>query len=112
VRKVNYPGLANAPSFALAQKQFPHGAGALLTFELESREKCFKFLNQLKLIRRATNLNDNKTLIIHPASTIFSEYSAEQKTAMGVSETLIRLAVGIEDLADLQEDLQQALEAA
>ncbi|MDR1453751.1 MAG: aminotransferase class I/II-fold pyridoxal phosphate-dependent enzyme [Candidatus Margulisbacteria bacterium] len=112
VRRINYPGLADSPSFALAQKQFPNGAGALLTFELESREKCFRFLNQLKLIRRATNLNDNKTLIIHPASTIFSEYSAEQKTAMGVPETLIRLAVGIEDLADLQEDLQQALEAA
>ncbi|MDR1323446.1 MAG: aminotransferase class I/II-fold pyridoxal phosphate-dependent enzyme [Candidatus Margulisbacteria bacterium] len=112
VRKVNYPGLADSPSFALAQKQFPNGAGALLTFELDSREKCFQFLNRLQLIRRATNLNDNKTLIIHPASTIFSEYTAEQKATMGVPETLIRLAVGIEDLADLQEDLQQALEAA
>ncbi|MDR1113593.1 MAG: aminotransferase class I/II-fold pyridoxal phosphate-dependent enzyme [Candidatus Margulisbacteria bacterium] len=112
VRKVNYPGLADSPSFALAQKQFPNGVGALLTFELDSHEKCFQFLNRLQLIRRATNLNDNKTLIIHPASTIFSEYTAEQKAAMGVPETLIRLAVGIEDLADLQEDLQQALEAA
>jgi O-acetylhomoserine (thiol)-lyase len=108
VQKVNYPGLDSA----LAQKQFPNGAGALLTFELDSREKCFQFLNRLQLIRRATNLNDNKTLIIHPASTIFSEYTAEQKAAMGVPETLLRLAVGIEDLADLQEDLQQALEAA
>ncbi|GBR72708.1 O-acetylhomoserine sulfhydrylase [Candidatus Termititenax aidoneus] len=108
VKKVNYPGLDNA----LAQKQFPNGAGALLTFELADRAKCFQFLNRLQLIRRATNLNDNKTLIIHPASTIFSEYTAEQKAEMGVPETLLRLAVGIEDLADLQEDLQQALEAA
>ncbi|MDR1996869.1 MAG: aminotransferase class I/II-fold pyridoxal phosphate-dependent enzyme [Candidatus Margulisbacteria bacterium] len=111
VRRVNYPGLPDAPAYALAQKQFPNGAAALLTFELADRAACFRFLNKLQLIRRATNLNDNKTLIVHPASTIFSEFSAELKAEMGVPETLIRLAVGIEDLADLQEDLAQALEA-
>jgi O-acetylhomoserine (thiol)-lyase len=111
VRRVNYPGLAEHPACTVAQKQFPRGAGALLTFELETPEKCFSFMDQLKLIRRATNLNDNKTLIIHPASTIFCEYTPARRLEMGVTDTLLRLAVGIEDLADLQEDLQQALEA-
>jgi len=68
-------------------------------------------MNNLKLIRRATNLQDNQTLIIHPASTIFCEYSAEQKKEMGVRETMIRLAVGIEDSEDLITDLGQSLEA-
>jgi O-acetylhomoserine (thiol)-lyase len=111
VGKVNYPGLPDHPACAVAQKQFPRGAGALLTFELETPAKCFKFMDNLKLVRRATNLNDNKTLIIHPASTIFCEYAPAQRLEMGVTDSLLRLAVGIEDLADLQEDLQQALEA-
>jgi O-acetylhomoserine (thiol)-lyase len=110
VVSVNYPGLKNSPVFELAQKQFPNGAAALLTFILHSKEECFKVINQLKLIRRATNLNDNKTLIIHPASTIFGEFSAELKQEMGVPETLIRLAVGIEDIEDIKADLAQALE--
>ena len=67
-------------------------------------------MNRLKIIRRATNLNDNKTLIIHPASTIFCEYSAKLKEEMGVTETLVRLAVGIEDVEDLIGDIKQALE--
>ena len=58
-------------------------------------------MNNLQIIRRATNLNDNKTLILHPASTIFCEYSPELKAEMGVRETMIRLAVGIEDAGDL-----------
>jgi O-acetylhomoserine (thiol)-lyase len=81
-----------------------------VTFELSSRQECFAFLDKLKLLRRATNIHDNKTLALHPASTIFCEYPADLRCQMGVPETLIRLAVGIEDVEDLISDVTQALE--
>ena len=109
--KVNFPGLAESPYYQTARKQFGDKPGAVLTFDLESKEQCFKFMNNLKLIRRATNLQDNRTLIIHPGSTIFCEYNDEQKKEMGVRETTLRLAVGIEDSEDLIADIQQSLEA-
>jgi O-acetylhomoserine (thiol)-lyase len=110
VTRVNYPGLESSRVHAIAKKQFGDRFGAVLTFELASRENCFAFLNKLKLVRRATNINENKTLAIHPASTIFCEYSKELKLEMGVPETLVRLAVGIEDIDDIIEDISLALE--
>lgn len=110
VKKVNYPGLESSPYHEIATRLFGVRCGALLTFELASKAECFAFLNKLKLLRRATNLNDNKTLALHPASTIFCEYPADLRQAMGVPETLIRLSVGIEDVDDLIADLTQALE--
>ncbi len=109
-KAVNYPGLESSPYYRIARKQFKDKPGALLTFDMESKEQCFKFMNGLKLIRRATNLNDNRTLILHPASTIFCEYDDKLKDEMGVRDTLIRLAVGIEDSRDLISDIQQSLE--
>ncbi len=111
VKFVNFPGLADSPYYQTARKQFGNKPGAVLTFDLENKERCFKFMNNLKLIRRATNLQDNRTLIIHPASTIFCEYSEQQKSEMGVRETMIRLALGIEDSEDLISDIRQSLEA-
>ncbi len=61
------------------------------------------------MLRRATNLNDNKTLIIHPSSTIFCEYSDAEKESMNVRDTVLRVAVGIEDFEDIAEDVEQAL---
>lgn len=110
IKQVNYPGLEDSPNYAIASRQFGTRFGSLLTFELAGRDECFKFLNNLKLVRRATNLHDNKTLAIHPASTIFCEYSPELKEKMGVPETMVRLAVGIEDSDDIIEDIKQALE--
>lgn len=98
-------------SYPRDTKQFNGLGGGLLTFELPSKEKSFRFINSLELIRKATNLNDNKTLVIHPASTIFCEYSEEEKKSMAVSEGLIRLAVGIEETEDIIEDLKRGLEA-
>lgn len=109
VKSVNYPGLEESPFHDLAKKQFGDKYGSILTFELADKETCFKFENNLKLIKRATNLGDNTTLIIHPASTIFSEYTPEARTEMCVAEGLLRLSVGIEDVEDLQEDILQAL---
>ncbi|MCP3892470.1 MAG: O-acetylhomoserine aminocarboxypropyltransferase/cysteine synthase, partial [Desulfobulbaceae bacterium] len=110
VRKVNYPGLADSSHHELARCQFNGHYGGLLSFELGSKEEAFRFINKLKLIRRATNINDNKTLIIHPASTIFSDCSQEERMEMDVPDTLIRLSVGIENINDLINDISQALE--
>ncbi len=82
----------------------------MLTFDLESEEACKSFINSLKLIHRATNLFDNRTLAIHPSSTIFGPLSPEQRKAMDVKDTTIRLSVGLEDPEDLYADLSQALE--
>lgn len=111
VRKVNYPGLEEHPDHELARRQFNGRFGGILTFELADRQACFALLDKLQLIRRATNINDNKTLAIHPASTIFTEFGAAQREAMGVTEGLLRISAGIEDPADLQDDLRQALAA-
>jgi len=111
VTQVNYPGLDNSPWHQNAAAQFQNGFGALLTFTLQSKEACFSFIDALKLVRRATNLNDNKTLIIHPASTIFCEYSREEREQMGVGDALIRLSVGIEDLDDIIDDLKTGFQA-
>lgn len=110
VRRVNYPGLKGSTFYKVSRRQFGDKPGAVLTFNLNSKKECFKFLNNLKLIRRATNLQDNRSLILHPASTIFCEYDDKLKKEMGVPETLIRLAVGIEDYRDIIEDIKQALE--
>lgn len=111
VKGVNYPGLKTSTYYEIARRQFGDKFGALLTFDLASKAECFKFMNNLKLIRRATNLQDNRTLILHPSSTIFCEYSDKLKNEMSVRDTMIRLAVGIEDAQDLISDIQQSLEA-
>lgn len=80
-----------------------------MTFDLESKEACFSFMNKLKIIRSATNINDNKTLIIHPFSIIFSEFNKEERKNAGIKDTSMRLSVGIENVEDLIEDIEQAL---
>jgi len=110
VLSVDYPGLKSHPSHALAKAQFGGIFGGILSFSLGGRAACYSAMDQLRLIRRATNINDNKTLIIHPASTIFSEFTPAQRGQLGVPEGLLRLSLGIENATDLVEDLAQALE--
>ena len=81
----------------------------MFTFNLKSREACFSFLNKLKLAKRATNLFDNKTLAIHPASTIFGTFTSEVRKEMNISDKTIRISVGLEDVEDLFNDFVQAL---
>lgn len=109
IRQVNYIGLEDNPYHELAQRQFGKTAGAMLTIDLRSKEECFRFLNRLILIHRATNLFDNRTLAIHPASTIFGLFPEEQLKKMDVRQTTIRLSVGLESPEDLLLDIQQAL---
>jgi O-acetylhomoserine (thiol)-lyase len=110
IQRVNYIGLEDNPYHELARRQFGTTAGAMLTIDLRSQEVCFSFLNRLRLIHRATNLFDNRTLAIHPASTIFGLFTEEQLRQMDVRQTTIRLSIGLEDAEDLLEDIQQALE--
>jgi O-acetylhomoserine (thiol)-lyase len=106
---VNYPGLENNNFHSLSNSQFGELPGAMLTFDLASKEACFSFLNRLKLIKRATNLFDNRSLIIHPASTIYGSFQEEIRKQMNISDNTIRLSVGLEDVEDLLQDIQQAI---
>ena len=106
---VNYTGLKDNPYYKLSTVQFGKYPGAMLTFDLPSREACFAFMNRLQLIRRATNLFDNKTLAIHPASTIYGSFTEMQRQEMDISQQTIRLSVGLEPVDDLYNDIKQAL---
>ncbi|MBK8806889.1 MAG: O-acetylhomoserine aminocarboxypropyltransferase/cysteine synthase [Bacteroidales bacterium] len=109
VKQVNYPALPSSKYFTLLNTHYKGKAGCLVNFELESKEKCFSFMNKLKMIRRATNFCDNKSLIIHPHSTIYAEYSELEKQNMNISDCMIRFSVGIEDIEDIKADILQAM---
>lgn len=108
VKRVNYPGLEDN-EFHAAARDLYHGFSAMLTIELEDEQACKQFINSLQIVRRATNLFDNKTLAIHPYSTIFGPIPAEERLAMDVRPGVIRLSVGLEDPADILADLNQAI---
>lgn len=109
ITQVNYIGLPDNPYYELSQRQFGPTAGAMLTIDLASREASFEFLNRLKVIHRATNLFDSRTLAIHPASTIFGLFPERQLEQMDVKQTTIRLSVGLEAQEDILADIRQAL---
>jgi O-acetylhomoserine (thiol)-lyase len=109
VASVHYPGLPDSAYHTIAKEQFCDRYGGILTFDLHSKDDCFALMDSLELIKRATNVNDNKTLILHPASTIFCEYPDEVLHEISVRHTMIRLSVGIEDLEDIQNDLERGL---
>ena len=109
IKKVNYVGLEDNPYHDLAVSQFGPTAGAMVTIDLADEQTCFDFINSLKLIHRATNLFDNRSLAIHPYSTIFGNFTAEEKAAMDVLDTTIRLSIGLEDVDDLFDDIRQAV---
>lgn len=111
IKYVNYVGLEDNPYHELAQRQFGKTAGAMICIDLENKEACFSFLNNLKLIHRATNLFDNRSLAIHPASTIFGAFSESMRKSMDVKDTTIRLSIGLEDVDDLFEDIKQAVDS-
>jgi O-acetylhomoserine (thiol)-lyase len=109
VAAVYYPGLVSHPQHALSSELF-RGFGYLLSFELREGLDCFDYLNRLRLGVAASNLGDNRTLVIPVAHTIFHEMGPERRAAMGIAESLIRVSVGIEDCADLLDDFRQALD--
>lgn len=113
VNWVNYPGLASNESYKLAQKYLPKGQGALIGFGIKGgREAGIKFIENLKLLSHLANIGDAKSLVIHPASTTHSQLSEKELEASGVSDDFIRLSIGIEDIEDIKEDLDNALKSA
>ena len=111
VEETRYPGLKSHPDYALASRQFGGRYGALLALRLGTKERCFRFINRLRLAKNLANLGDARTLVIHPGSTICRDFDARERLVMGVTEDLVRLSVGIEDAADIVGDLDQALAA-
>jgi len=112
VSRVDYPGLANSRFYDRVTRLFDGRGSGLLTFGLGSKERAFKFVDSVKLAKNMANLGDAKTLVIHPCSTIFHEFSAEQRQQMGVGDDLIRVSVGIEDFEDIKKDFEQAIARA
>ncbi len=109
ISQVNYNGLPSHPDFAVSAKQMKH-PGALLSFELKGgMEAGKKFINQVQLCTRAVSLGTLDTLISHPASMSHFGLTSEEREAYGITDGLIRMSVGIENLADLLTDLEQAL---
>ena len=109
IKRVNYIGLEDNPYYELSRRQFGETSGAMLTIDLESQQACYNFINRLQLVRRATNLFDNKSLAIHPASTIFGNFTPRQREKMDVLDTTIRLSIGLEDAEDIIEDIVRAV---
>ncbi|MBW2962672.1 O-acetylhomoserine aminocarboxypropyltransferase/cysteine synthase family protein [Mesonia aestuariivivens] len=107
---VNYPGLATSDYFNLAEKYLPKGKSGLLTFGVKGGFEAAKsIVSNTKLFSLLANIGDSKSLIIHPASTTHQQLNEEQQLATGVTQDLIRLSVGLEDLEDLKSDLKAAL---
>jgi O-succinylhomoserine sulfhydrylase len=109
--QVLYPTLEDFPQRALAQKQM-NGGGTMVGFSLKGgKPAAFKFLNALELVLISNNLGDAKSLATHPMTTTHQRLTAEQRAAQGIDDGLIRISVGLEDVNDLIEDLEQALKA-
>lgn len=107
---VRYPGLEDDRSHRLAQKYLPNGASALVGFGVKGGyDAAVKFIESLKLFSHLANIGDAKSLVVHPASTTHQQMNPEERVAAGLSDDFIRLSVGIEDVADITEDIDQAL---
>lgn len=110
---VNYPGLPGNKYYDLAKKYMPNGTCGVISFGVKGgREAATKFMDSLKVAAIVTHVADARTCVLHPASTTHRQLNDEQLEAAGVSSDLIRLSVGIEDVEDIIEDIQQALEKA
>ena len=110
---VVHPTLPNHPDHALAQRLLPKGSGSIVSFGLRGgRAAGTRFIEACRLASHLANVGDAKTLVLHPASTTHQQMNAAQLATAGVGEDMIRLSVGIEDAADIIEDLRQALRAA
>ncbi|GAB5351101.1 trans-sulfuration enzyme family protein [Qipengyuania sp. 483] len=110
VPRMLHPGLESHPRHALAMEQMT-ATGPVFAFDVESRERAFAILDALELVDISNNIGDARTLMCHPASTTHAGMTDEERDAMGVTQGLIRINVGLEDIEDLKEDLGRALEA-
>jgi cystathionine beta-lyase/cystathionine gamma-synthase len=109
VRHVYYPGLPSHPQHALAVRQM-RGFGGMLAFDLGSLDAARRLLNSVKLMALAESLGGVETLISHPATMTHASVPAEKRQTLGITDGLVRISAGLEDLDDLEEDLTQALD--
>ncbi len=110
---VNYPGLEDSPNHAVAAKYLKRGYGGLVGFGIKGGLAAGKkFIDSVKLLSHVANIGDAKTLVIHPASTTHQQLTAEEQKATGVTADFLRLSVGLENVDDIKEDIDQALKAA
>ena len=110
---INYPGLAGNPYYDLAKKYMPNGTCGVISFGIKGgREAAMRFMDSLKLASVVTHVADLRTCVLHPASTTHRQMSDEQLKEAGISSDLIRMSVGIENIADILDDIAQALEKA
>ncbi|MGA2407278.1 MAG: O-acetylhomoserine aminocarboxypropyltransferase/cysteine synthase [Bacteroidales bacterium] len=110
VEYVEYPGLNGNPYHELGNKYLKHGFGGVLAFKVKAgKEGADKLVNSLKLISHLANVGDAKTLIIHPASTTHQQLSEKEQLSSGVIPGVLRVSIGIENIADIKTDLEQAL---
>ena len=113
MEKVNYAALASSPYNALAKKYSPKGPGSVLSFELKGGvEAGKKFVESLKLFSHVANIGDVRSLVIHPATTTHSQLSAQEQLDAGVTPGLVRLSIGLENIADIKADLEVGFAAA
>ena len=113
VKSVSYPELENHPDNKLAREILPKGCGAVFTFEIEGGlESGKKFIESLNIFSHLANVGDAKSLVIHPASTTHHRMDTQALKNAGISESTVRLSIGIEDVNDLKEDLDEALKQA
>ena len=113
VESVAYAGLTSSPWYERGKKYAPKGTGAVLAFEIKGGVEAGKrFVNALELHSHVANIGDVRSLVIHPASTTHSQLSAEEQIASGVTPGLVRLSVGIENIADILADLETGFRAA
>ena len=110
---INHPSLASHSSHDLAKKYLPKGAGSIVSFGVEGgREAGKAFIENVELASHLANVGDAKTLIIHPATTTHSRIDADALVAAGITDDMIRLSVGLEDVADIKADFENGLRAA
>ncbi len=109
---VNYSTFEDSPYKHLVESELKGMGGGILTFRAGSKERAYKIMNNLKIVLRASNIGDIRTLAIHPYSTLYINRTPEETEAAGVFEDTIRVSVGIEDVADLLADFAQAVEKA
>ena len=110
---VNYPGLQSNSNFELASKYLPKGCSSLMGFGIKGGyAAAVTFINSVKLLSHLANIGDAKSLVIHPASTTHQQLNEQERLASGVTDDFIRLSIGIEDISDIIEDIDQALKAS
>lgn len=105
---INHPCLESHPHHERYKSAFPYGCGTLLTIDMGSKEKAYEFLNRTKLATITANIGDSRTLALHMASTIYSDFNEDEKKFLGITDGLIRVSIGLENPEDIIEDFLNA----